>query len=90
MNKKKIFGFSAALVITAMAVFNMKVNLQNKDLTDIALDNVEALAYELDEVVITCGQYTGQCWRIEEFPLYAWIGDITCYFSGSMNDFCLN
>jgi hypothetical protein len=84
MNKKKIFGFSAALVITAMAVFNVKVNLQDKNLTDIALDNVEALAYELDEVVITCGQYSGQCWTANTTIIYTTL----CRWTGYQADYC--
>jgi hypothetical protein len=46
MNKKKIFGFSAALVITAMAAYNMHVSTQKENVPDILLKNVEALASE--------------------------------------------
>ncbi|MDR1338500.1 MAG: NVEALA domain-containing protein [Prevotellaceae bacterium] len=48
MNKKKIFGFSAALVIVAIATFNMNVNSLDNVLSDISLANVEALAFETE------------------------------------------
>jgi hypothetical protein len=89
MNKNKILGSLAVLAIVVIAAFNVNVNSQNNALSGVALDNVEALAYELDEVVITCGQYTGQCWKVDEFPRYPW-SDFTCFFTGAMIDLCFN
>ena len=36
---------------------------------------------DLPEVTITCGQYSGQCWKCYPKPG-------ACYFSGSMSDYC--
>jgi hypothetical protein len=46
MNKKKFFGFMAIFVIAAMAIFNMNINSQISNLSDMELENVEALASE--------------------------------------------
>jgi hypothetical protein len=43
MNKKKTFGFLAILVIAAVAAWNVNVNTQ-VTLSDVALENIEALA----------------------------------------------
>ncbi|MDR0574283.1 MAG: NVEALA domain-containing protein [Tannerella sp.] len=61
------------------------------DTDEVSQENPEGeggSAYELPEVTITCGQYYGQCWAVDEFPRYAWIGDITCRFVGNMNYYC--
>ncbi len=50
MNKKKIFGSIAVLAIAAMAAFNVNVNTQENGLSDISLDNVEALADEINPI----------------------------------------
>jgi len=42
--KKKIFGGIAVLAIAAMAAFNVNMNTQNDNLSDLSLANVEALA----------------------------------------------
>jgi hypothetical protein len=46
MNKKKIFGSLAILAIAAMAAINVSVNTREDGLSDVALNNVEALATE--------------------------------------------
>ncbi|MDR0698525.1 MAG: hypothetical protein LBG28_04820 [Tannerella sp.] len=46
MNKKRTFGFLAILAIAAMAAWNVNVNIQKDRLSDILLENVEALAWE--------------------------------------------
>ena len=46
MNKNKIFGLVAVLVIAAMVAVNVNINSQEKGLSDIYLANVEALANE--------------------------------------------
>jgi len=44
--KKKFFGSLAVLAIAAVAAFNVNVNTQENGLSDVSLDNVEALASE--------------------------------------------
>ncbi|GHV27015.1 hypothetical protein FACS1894176_08470 [Bacteroidia bacterium] len=44
--KNKIFGGIAVLAIAAVAAFNVNVNSQKNDLSDLSLANVEALASE--------------------------------------------
>ena len=44
--KKKFFGSLAVLAIAAVAAFNVNVNTQEEGLSDVSLDNVEALAGE--------------------------------------------
>ena len=46
MNKKKIFGSIAVLAIAALAAFNVNINTQEDGLSDVSLNNVEALASE--------------------------------------------
>ncbi|MDR1340079.1 MAG: NVEALA domain-containing protein [Prevotellaceae bacterium] len=72
MNKKKIFGSLAILAIAAMAVFNINVNSRDKSLSDVALKNIEALAWEYISV-IDC--YT-KC-----SPNSNWYCTITLYYN---------
>jgi hypothetical protein len=44
--KKKILGGTALLAIAAVAAWNMNLNSQGNDLSDVSLANVEALAQE--------------------------------------------
>ena len=46
--KKKIFGSLAVLAIAVMATFNVNVNTQDNGLSNVSLDNVEALAQEIN------------------------------------------
>jgi hypothetical protein len=46
MNKKKIFGSIAVLAITALTAFNVSINTQEDGLSNISLNDVEALAGE--------------------------------------------
>lgn len=56
MYKKKIFGSIAVLAIAAMAAFNVNINTQEECLSDILLENVEALA------AIECNRLTLLCY----------------------------
>jgi hypothetical protein len=56
MNKKKIFGSIVILAIAAMAAFNVNVNTQEEGLSDISLENMEALAEEAS-LATTCNYY---------------------------------
>lgn len=44
--KKKILGGIAILAIAVVAAFNVNISVQENGLSDISLDNVEALASE--------------------------------------------
>jgi len=44
--KKKILGSIAVLAIAALTAFNVSINSQENGLSDISLNNVEALASE--------------------------------------------
>ena len=46
MNKKKFLGSLAILVIAAITAFNVNVNTKETRLSDVSLDNVEALTSE--------------------------------------------
>ncbi len=46
MNKKSISGLLAVLMIAAVAAFNVSLNSQKETLSDLAMENVEALASE--------------------------------------------
>ena len=83
--KKKIFGSLAVFAIAAIATFNVNVNTQDNGLSDVSLDNVEALAQEAVEATITCNQNPGKgamCWR------FSGVTSSGCYWTGSQSDSC--
>jgi len=82
--KNKILKLTVVIVIAVMAVFNLGLVSKSSDLSDVSLANVEALAYELPEVVISCGRYSGQCYI--EMGTLCYIGEYTrfrCLFVGA-------
>lgn len=42
--KKKSFGAAAAIAIAAMAAFNLNINAETNELSDLTMGNIEALA----------------------------------------------
>ncbi len=46
MNKKKFSGLLAIVMIAAVAALNVSLNSQKETLSDLAMENVEALADE--------------------------------------------
>ncbi len=46
MNKKSILGLLAVVMIAAVAALNVSLNSQKETLSDLAMENVEALASE--------------------------------------------
>jgi hypothetical protein len=64
MNKKKIFGFLAVMVIAAGAAWNVNLNSQKSDLSDISLVNVEVLAQEIVQPQPSYDKYTRRDWPI--------------------------
>ena len=65
--KRKILGSIAVFAIAALTAFNVNMNSQENGLSDISLDNVEALASEYIyihctgyPVPLVCFWYNGQ------------------------------
>ncbi|MDR0682815.1 MAG: hypothetical protein LBG15_13365 [Dysgonamonadaceae bacterium] len=87
--KNKIIYSVSVLAVAVLAAINMSITTLNNDLSDVSLSNVEALAYELDEVTITCSApnpYGGQCYEMDTSSCGgSWCG---CYFTGRQSDFC--
>lgn len=84
MKKINILKLFIVSVIISVATINVFLNLdsQNENLSvDVTLSNVEALAYELPEVEVYCGQTFGVCNEyITSYPY--------CRFTGKQSDFC--
>ena len=84
---KKLINVLAIIVVVIFAGYNVHKAQQPVVLSDVAMENVEALAddeidVELPEVTITCGQKGGKCW-IEAG--YCYVGEYTfkkCEFTG--------
>jgi hypothetical protein len=98
MKKKNFFLGAIAVAIALVSGLNILISQSNSDvaLPKMVLVNVEALAYELPEVTITCGQNDGQCWdgdcmyrRAPEwlFPMYCWSCD---HFNGYQTTACID
>jgi hypothetical protein len=98
MKKRNFFLSAIAVTIALVSGWNIILSQHNSDvaLPDMVLANVEALAYELSEVTITCGQSEGQCWsgycayRMEPgwiLPMYCRLCD---QFVGSQSYVCYN
>ena len=92
---KKIINLLTVIAIAVFAGYNVYQSQKVDVLSDIAMENVEALAYyeiELPEVTITCGQKGGKCWMEVG---YCYVGEYTykkCEFIGkqawSCNGIC--
>jgi hypothetical protein len=50
--KKKMFGLLVIAVIAVVAALNVNLEMRQNTLSAVALENVEALAYEIDVDVI--------------------------------------
>ncbi len=63
MNKKSILGLLAVVMIAAVAAFNVSLNSQEEKLSDLAMENVEALASESSDCPNGCLAQRGSgCW----------------------------
>lgn len=86
--KKKFLCLVAVVAITGTAAWNVSQSKNEMVLTDVALENVEALAYDLPEVTITCsGGGCGQCYSGSlvfsgEFTYYQ------CRATGNPSNYC--
>lgn len=89
--RKKIF---AALVVAAGVAFagynTLKLQDDEKMLSDLVLANVEALARgELPEVEITCGATSGKCWAPSGDCYVSWVIKYeACRFTGYTYNSC--
>jgi hypothetical protein len=59
MNKKKLFSSIVIISIATLAAFNMNINSDENGISDVSLDNVEALAQET--APLTCIKVRGYC-----------------------------
>lgn len=89
----KLFIASAIVAIATFTSYNVYYSQSKKQLSDIALANLEALASgeTLPEVEVSCGSNGGKCWAsgydyayCERWEFYYAI----CVFTGSMDDSC--
>jgi hypothetical protein len=87
MNKKKIFGSLAVLVIAAMAAINVRVNSWDNDLSglsDMSLSNIEALAWEYPTItcIATCQwdpSYNCAVYVLDNYGIYHYEGTCVGY-----------
>ncbi len=84
--KKKLISAAFVVAIALTAGYNV-YNLQNKiALSDLALDNMEALANEESGgAVIACGRYEGRCWNIDYISPILFMH---CKFTGDQSHLC--
>lgn len=76
--KKKLLGLITVLAIAAIAAYNVNVNIQNNGLSDISLENIEALASE--------DGYASKCNSCMSDPNY----DCHVYKNGKLYEICSN
>lgn len=89
--KKKIINFGLLPICVIGACVSGLLNMPKENLySNLALENVEALS-EQYEFVITCGRYSGKCWKqgtelkmCREYMYYE------CVFDGSPLQDCTN
>lgn len=57
-----------AIIVVAFLSFNViSGSLTQKEILPLlCLENIEALAYELPEVDVVCGQESGRCWLTDK------------------------
>lgn len=70
MNKKKIFGSIAVLAIAALTAFNVNINTRENGFSDVSLENMEALAGEINsDCPNGCLNQSGNgCWCFSYYP----------------------
>lgn len=92
--KKKILVGIAVLTIVVITVLNVNLNSDPNNLSSVSLVNIEALAAELPEVVISCSttyhdcysissSFSGKCWK----PVSKTIGNC-CQYTDYTSDYC--
>ncbi|MDR2919118.1 MAG: NVEALA domain-containing protein [Tannerella sp.] len=77
--KKNVVEFTLLVAIVVAAGWNVSQNKSEAELSEFAIENIEALASGEGEVVVTCNQRPegeGRCWTLDRIsPLLV----ITCY-----------
>ena len=61
MNRKKIAGITALLAVALITAFHVKMITFEGRLTDVSLDNIEALAQDESGMPPNCIQVKGFC-----------------------------
>lgn len=91
--KKGLIKIVLVMAFLAVAGYGVYMNRTKETLSDVMLENLEALArYELPEVEIVCNQYDytspGQCWEEDGdcFRLMQWHRQ--CRFTGFQYIYC--
>ena len=74
--KKKMLGIIAFAAIAAVAGWNYNQNMNNVNLSDLALENVEALA---------SGEFSDLIWIRYDYNLENGSAGVNCYKGGSSN-----
>lgn len=91
MRKKLLFG-SLVIIVAFLIAFNVNLNMNSQRRSlPFSLENVEALAYELPDVDITCGASQGPCWIEDKKlvgPFLPWYVTYCPKFSGLLIHYC--
>ncbi|MEG1160621.1 MULTISPECIES: NVEALA domain-containing protein [Bacteroides] len=90
--KNKFFITLIAIAIAMIAGYNVYQVKTTVTISKLSMANIEALAYELPEVEITCGQSEGRCWFTDKKlvgPLLPWYVSYCNPFSGRQSDYCV-
>lgn len=89
--KKNILKVALVAAFALIAGYTVYTSQKSVDLSALALDNVEALAYyESPDVVITCGKDGGPCWFRSGDCYVGWfIRYDDCEFCGYTSFSCL-
>jgi hypothetical protein len=96
---KKIIISGIFVNALALVAFNFYNNSSKAQVSNLTLENIEALAGgddpiyggELPGATITCGRYEGQCWYPDNtYPAPAWEPFRTCCtFTGNPSHGCV-
>ncbi len=70
MDKQKFLGLLATIMIAAVAAFNVSLNSQEDVLSDLAMENVEALASESFTIRCEAPPYILICFSIDGYTAY--------------------
>jgi hypothetical protein len=82
MNKKKIFGFIAVLVIAAGAVWNVSLISKNNSLSDISLKGIDSHANIIEDIGNWWSSKVYRCELINCFNEWV-VGGFIVYTSGT-------
>lgn len=90
MKKIKIVASVAVAVLASVGAF-MSMNIDNSELSELQMENIEAMTYELPEVTVTCSSGTqGRCFS-NFMGRWCMCGEYMyqeCHFTGYQYDSC--